>query len=208
MGASPRTAAGRPSAGSGVCATSPSPGSRSSPMGPSSPGPRSECRTDCSPTNAARPLPTSSASATWPISCTRWPDASGRALQQRPEAGPRGRTIDARLDQAKFGLAVRSISMSTAPGLKLAYASSISDSTPDPRRNFRPDTDSTRRSSSAVFPIPASPTAPAIDFCPRTAATKSGLTFCVSIDGQGVALMIETRPPGPDNILYWRTVLA
>ena len=48
------------------------------------------------------------------------------------------------------------------------------------------------------------PTAPAIDFCPRTATTKSGLTFCVSIDGQGVALMIETRPPGPDNILYWR----
>lgn len=64
--------------------------------------------------------------------------------------------IDARLDRAKFGLAVRSISVSTAPGLKLAYASSISDSTPDPRRNFRPDTDPTRRSSSEVFPIPAS----------------------------------------------------
>jgi hypothetical protein len=56
-------------------------------------------------------------------------------------------------------LAVRSISVSTAPGLKPAYASSISGSTPDPRRNFRADTDSTRRSSSAVFPIPASPPA-------------------------------------------------
>ena len=147
----------RPSVENGVSPTSPSPGSRSSPICPSSPGPRSECRTDCSSTNAARPLPTSSAPATWPISCTRWPDASGRALRQRPEAGPRGRTIDARLDRAKFGLAVRSISVSTAPGLKLAYASSTSDSTPDPRGNFRPATDSTRRSSSAVFPIPASP---------------------------------------------------
>ena len=31
-----------------------------------------------------------------------------------------------------------------------------------------------------------------------------GLTFCVSVNGQGVALVMETRPPGPDNILYLR----
>jgi hypothetical protein len=31
-----------------------------------------------------------------------------------------------------------------------------------------------------------------------------GLTFCVAINGQGVALVMETRPPGPDNVLYLR----
>jgi hypothetical protein len=31
-----------------------------------------------------------------------------------------------------------------------------------------------------------------------------GLTFCVSIAGQGVALVMETRPLGQDNILYLR----
>jgi hypothetical protein len=30
-----------------------------------------------------------------------------------------------------------------------------------------------------------------------------GLTFCVSISDQG-ALVMETRPPGPDNVLYLR----
>ena len=31
-----------------------------------------------------------------------------------------------------------------------------------------------------------------------------GLTFCVSIAGQGVALVAETRPLGSDNVLYFR----
>ena len=198
----------RPGGHNGVCPTSPSPGSRSSPICPSSPGPRSEYRTDCSSTNAARPLPTSSAPATWPISCTvgrtrqvehcNNGQKQGRAVA-RSMLGSTGRSLDWPFGASRCprrpGSSWRMPAPSRTPPL-----TRIGSSGPTPTRP------GARAAKSSRFQ--PRPTAPAIDFCPRTATTKSGLTFCVSIDGQGVVLMIETRPPRPDNILYWRTVLA